>query len=375
MKYYTYESNLSDRNKFTSSVETSFGNRRYFSSLDTEVYFGDRQIDEMVAIDFTIAEPKLPIYGYNSFYPNRIVSGRRTVQGTFAINFTNTMYLINILNNIDDSIIANDYESFVYRCPEEDSTGLGIGNSPIFTKRFDITLSYGYGKSETPSYKGCYQTLVGVQIVDYRQALDTEGNPILDMYSFIAKDIRYPYTLNTETNVETATATKDQGSQTKPLEQPETQSNPTTKPSGPIIVDGYDTEKYQSALKQSHSNSEIDCFILTPNIQQGTDGEYYFNIHTEVINNNTKEFRDVNISIKDPELDIDLTLGLEDLELGYATQQLEGPDRDAAMKIINQKNKDADWKITCDIEFAALMDDNVYQVLDFSTFLKIGVDD
>ena len=374
MKYYTYETNLSDRNKFTSSVETSFGNRRYFSSLDTEVYFGDRQVDEMVAIDFTIAEPKLPIYGYNSFYPNRIVSGRRTLQGTFAINFTNTMYLLNILNSIDDSIIANDYESFVYRCPEEDSTGLGIGNSPIFTKRFDITLSYGYGKSENPSYKGCYQTLVGVQIVDYRQALDTEGNPILDMYSFIAKDIRYPYTLNTgEETVSAVSSGKDQ--QTNPA--PQNVEGTTTEKTSPefIIVDGNDNKDYQSALKQSHSNSEIDCFILTPNIQQGADGEYYFNLHTEVINNNTKDFRDVNISISDPDKDINLTLGLEDIKLGHTTYQLEGPDRDAAVKIFNQKKKDPEYQIRCDIEFSALMGDGVYQVLDLIANLKIGVDD
>ena len=99
--YYTYEGNLRDRNKFTSTVNTTFGTKRYFSQLDTEVYFGSEQIDEMVAFDFTISEPKLPIYGFNSFYANRIVSGRRQIQGTFAINFTGTLYLLNILNKID----------------------------------------------------------------------------------------------------------------------------------------------------------------------------------------------------------------------------------------------------------------------------------
>lgn len=200
--YYTYEGNLRDRNKFTSTVNTDFGVKRYFSSLDTEVYFGAKQVDEIVAIDFAISEPKLPIYGFNSFYANRIVSGRRTIQGTFAINFTGVFYLLNILKEIDDSVLkatytptgsdtALDYESLVGRCEGDDSTGLGIGNSAIFRKIFDITLSYGYGKSENKSFNGCYQTLVGVQIVDHRQALDTEGNPILDMYSFIAKDLRY----------------------------------------------------------------------------------------------------------------------------------------------------------------------------------------
>ena len=140
--YFTYEGNLRDRNKYTSTVNTSFGTKRYFSSLDTEVYFGSTQIDEMVAIDFTIAEPKLPIYGFNSFFANKIVPGRRTIQGTFAINFTGTKYLLNILDNIEDSVLGDTYESLVFRCEGEDSTGLGIGNSAIFRKQFDITVSY-----------------------------------------------------------------------------------------------------------------------------------------------------------------------------------------------------------------------------------------
>ena len=36
--YFTYDSNLRDRNKYTSTVQTTFGTKRYFSSLDTEVY-------------------------------------------------------------------------------------------------------------------------------------------------------------------------------------------------------------------------------------------------------------------------------------------------------------------------------------------------
>ena len=55
--YFTYDSNLRDRNKYTSTVQTTFGTRRYFSSLDTEVYFGQTQIDEIV--DLLINNTKL----------------------------------------------------------------------------------------------------------------------------------------------------------------------------------------------------------------------------------------------------------------------------------------------------------------------------
>ena len=209
MHYYTYESNLRDRNKFTPTVNTTYGTRRYFSSLDTEIYFGSQQIDEIVAFDFTVSEPKLPLYGFNSFHANRVISGRRMIQGTFAINFTHTNNMIKILRTIEDSIIANEYDSIVYRCEGDDTTGLGIGNSPVFDKTFDITVSYGYGKTSDPTYNGCYQTLVGVQIVEYRQALDTDGNPILDMYSFIAQDVQWNVTTEASSDINSENAVDD----------------------------------------------------------------------------------------------------------------------------------------------------------------------
>ena len=39
--YYVYGGNLLDREKYTSVVRTTFGDRRYFSSIYTDVYFGD----------------------------------------------------------------------------------------------------------------------------------------------------------------------------------------------------------------------------------------------------------------------------------------------------------------------------------------------
>ena len=378
MKYYTYESHLSnDRNPFTSTVTNNIGinPKRYFSSLDTDVYFGDSLIDEMVAIDFTIAEPKLPIYGYNSFYPNRIVSGRRTLQGTFAINFTNPMYLLDILEKIDDSIIANDYESFVYRCPEEDSTGLGIGNSPIFTKRFDITLSYGYGYEKNESlrtYNSCYQTLVGVQIVDYRQALDTEGNPILDMYSFIAKDIRYSRSLNTgEGYINPINGGSSPNAGITPP-NPDDKETPSSKIK---VVDGNNRKKLFEAKEQCENNSNnIGCIIFYPSIEQDTNGEYYFTLYIETINSDANNFKDVIVSIEDTDKNIDLKLNLGDISLGYTTLQLEGSYRDPTAKIFNQKNKDYEYKIPCDIEFSISVDNGTYQ-LELNADLEIGVDD
>ena len=184
--YYTYRTNLLDREKYTSTVETSFPDvygsniRRYFSSIDTEVYFGDLLIDEMVAFDFMIDEKKMPIYGYNTFVPKRMIIGQKTIQGSFAINFTHTFNMQYILESIEDSLYANAYEEAQFYCSED--------NAALYGKGFDITLSYGDHKGKQ-SYNSCSQTLVGCYITSYRQAFDTSGEPILDMYTFIAKDL------------------------------------------------------------------------------------------------------------------------------------------------------------------------------------------
>jgi hypothetical protein len=74
----------------------------------------------------------------------------------------------------------NEYEETMFYCADD--------NKAIFGKGFDITLSYGDAKGEG-SYNACTQTLVGCYITSYRQAFDTSGEPILDMYTFIAKDL------------------------------------------------------------------------------------------------------------------------------------------------------------------------------------------
>ena len=178
--YYVYGGNLLNREKYTSVVNTPFGERRYFSNIDTEIYFGDILIDEMVAFDFIIDERKIPIFGYNNFTPKRLLTGQKNIQGSFAINFTQTFNLKLLIDGLPESIYANQYEEALFYC--------GDDNQALFGKGFDITLSYGDHKGEG-SYNSCSQTLIGCYITSYRQALDTSGEPILDMYTFIAKDL------------------------------------------------------------------------------------------------------------------------------------------------------------------------------------------
>ena len=381
--YYTYEGNLRDRNKFTSTVNTTFGTKRYFSQLDTEVYFGAEQIDEIVAIDFTISEPKLPIYGFNSFYANRIVSGRRTIQGTFAINFTSTTYLLNIFNKIDDSILKAkynptgselllDYESLLYRCEGEDTTGLGIGNNAIFSKIFDITLSYGYGKTEgKQTYNCCWQTLVGVQIVDYRQALDTEGNPILDMYSFIAKDIRYIDDGGESSSPETTTPEPESGTTDPETPQVEEEKIPIANES----VDNQDRKDVYSITQNSNKPGYLvnPKFCYTPPGSVAASAYPYIRLSIKGINDTNTEFTNVRMILSDHLNGINTTLEFKNVKNnGSSIYELKDSTRDLGVDLRKFFTNDPEgYSPECHVSFSTKLNDKETK-LDYTTRMTLG---
>lgn len=182
--YYTYGTNLRNKEFFTSTVNTNYGIKRYFSNIDADVYFGDKKIEDIVEIQFSVEEQKLPIFSYNKYYADVIVPGQRIVQGTFILNFTDGKYMRSVLSEIPDSV----YNETTFD-QEKYNPGGNSKNSALFGKNFDIMLCYGDYKEENPSYNATVQTICGVQISNTGVALSAKtGEPILEVYSFIAKD-------------------------------------------------------------------------------------------------------------------------------------------------------------------------------------------
>lgn len=286
--YYIYGGNLLDREKYTSVVNTTYGPKRYFSSIDTEVYFGERLIEEMVAFDFIIEEKKMPIFGYNNFTPKRMMIGQKVIQGSFAINFTRTFDLYYLFQEeIKDSIYANKYEATQFYCSDD--------NRAIFDKSFDITLSYGEGYAEG-SYNSCTQTLVGVQITSYRQAFDTSGEPILDMYTFTAKDL----VLNTDLVMETAI-----------IEEDKTTNNDTTTES--ISFEHYEvSDDYDHLVSFSTENPDTLCIWVNPEYNYDFDGVQTISAMVMPINEGA-ELKDVTIKIEITDIGYDHSIKTFDL--------------------------------------------------------------
>lgn len=179
---------LRNKNLFTSVVDNNEGIKRYFSSIDAEIYFGDIFIDDINSIQYEVTEKVLPIYGYNSHKYDLLLNGTRIIQGEFAINFTKSGWLLDVISGLGTT--ANSSNGSITQCERrEDYCGV-VGNG-LFKNVFDIIISFGDHNSTISSYGSSAHMLKGVRIIGFRQGLDASGEPISEIYSFIAQDIDF----------------------------------------------------------------------------------------------------------------------------------------------------------------------------------------
>lgn len=169
--------------------------KRYYSSLDTEIYFGDQFIDDVVHIRFDVQQNAMPLFGYGSYVYDELALGNRMVQGEFTINFTSPGYLVELLNELRNtrSISASNYDVLKQRegLEEEEQTtmvnNLKAEEKPLWDTLFDIDIMYG---QKTGGSNQAHIVIEGIQIMGYSQELDISGNPIYERYTFMARDYK-----------------------------------------------------------------------------------------------------------------------------------------------------------------------------------------
>lgn len=154
---------------------------RYFSGIDAEIYFGDVYVDETVAINFTVQQQVLPLYGYNSYIYDDISLGSRLVQGQFTINFTEAGYMYKVLDTL---VAINNNNSGV-------RTTYINKHAPLWDKKFDIYMSYGDARQNPRIAKSTILVLKQVSLVSSSQDFDYTGKPIYETYTFVARDIDF----------------------------------------------------------------------------------------------------------------------------------------------------------------------------------------
>lgn len=184
---------LGERPHVTNSVN---GTKRYYSSVDAEIYFGDLFIDEVTSIEWAVQQQAMPIYGYNSYCFDDMAVGTRLVQGQFAVNFTKAGFLHELQKNTSLPRIArkiygqdNKVESYF-----TDDFRKRL-NMPVWDGGFDIVVGFGdHSKSTSSLANTMYKTYLVLdccQITGSMVQLDYNGIPVQEIYTFMARDIKY----------------------------------------------------------------------------------------------------------------------------------------------------------------------------------------
>jgi hypothetical protein len=87
----------------------------YFSGVDISFFFGNNYIDEIVSFECEVQEKVMPVYGYASYTPDRIVQGSRIVRGSFCINLRPGDYFHELL--WQTSNFQNSQQSSSFQVP------------------------------------------------------------------------------------------------------------------------------------------------------------------------------------------------------------------------------------------------------------------
>lgn len=176
---------LGDRTLFSHNADS----KRYYSSLDAEIYFGETYIDDVVQINWGVEQATMPLFGYNSYTFDDLAIGARQISGSFVVNFTKSKFMYDVLKNVQAISRASLYTASDATYKLEYTSHFDKEHNASWNRSFNIRIGYG-----DYTQKGNHTTMVVlhcVQLTGCQQVLSADGGPIGEVYSFVAKDIRY----------------------------------------------------------------------------------------------------------------------------------------------------------------------------------------
>ena len=201
--HYTTPSMLNSKTITNTAFNRHGASTRHFSGTDAEIYFEDYFIDEITQFAFQVQQNTLPLFGYNSYVFDDVAVGARSISGNFAINFTKSGYLYEVLNTLkqltiknapqtrsilEDGTLDQHDELLINREDLSEDKTIEHIRKPLWKHSFNIVLSYGdQKKMDSPS--GTMYVLTGVQLSGSGQSFNSSGEPIMEVYSFIAQDL------------------------------------------------------------------------------------------------------------------------------------------------------------------------------------------
>ena len=259
LRRYSYEDNMRKYYPNRPSVEFQRFSEEYFTGADVRIYFGDDWVDEITSLSFQVIENVQPIYGYASYTYDAVARGIRQIQGQFSINFKESYYLHSIMNRLESKKREQEEAGYEFSSADYSKVNKGItvdqllkasstsdtsfekyatmyerslwgaetheGMRHLVNKRItnsffapenkrplihkeglSILIIYG----PTPNMKNTYKngiedvsrtvhSLTGVQLTGLSHQIDSSGQPIQEIYSFIAQDV--DWNINLKKNI------------------------------------------------------------------------------------------------------------------------------------------------------------------------------
>lgn len=185
-------------NKNLSGAVSSAILKRYYSSIDAEIYFNGEWIEDIANINWQINQRTQPLYGYNSYIWDDVAQGNRIITGAFTINVTNTRSMENAIANGNSGIVNTeapadfeDIEKFLVQSEAEISQNEGtVYSNPahfnIWTDKFDIDIVCG--ESNEMSGFPLHIILKDCYIQTSAEIKDKNGDVSSRAHFFIARD-------------------------------------------------------------------------------------------------------------------------------------------------------------------------------------------
>ena len=226
----------------------------YFSGSQIFIFAGNVLIDEAVFLGYNLTNNKVPLYGYASPYWDAVAQGTVIVQGSLGVNYIDNKYMSLIALDcymqksgalpvstpqINANASPGDYlQALAQGMGSNLITGQGAGSSAFKTAAANLkTQFWGGGKSTlkamprldqypsldigftygTPNRSsGNNSTAKMLEQVTFNgesQTIEINGQPVLEIYQFIARRVINPVnnSASTNTNPNSGVVTPTQG--------------------------------------------------------------------------------------------------------------------------------------------------------------------
>lgn len=174
-------------------TNTVNGDKRYYSALDGELYFGNIFVDEVTNISWQMSQQALPIYGYNSYTFDDMAVGNRIIQGQFSINFTEENFLMKLQSSGSFQRVARKKYAPDNKQKTAYSDYRARLHLPVWDNGFDLVIGFGHHggySSLTQNEVATFVVLDCCQLTGTMLQLDMNGQPVQQIYTFIARDIK-----------------------------------------------------------------------------------------------------------------------------------------------------------------------------------------